>query len=196
MRCISPRARRFETMRRPPSCGSEGDFDLVDHESVRCRRRLEARSRADHAVDVGDGPAHTTDDVMVIVRHPRFEERNASGRLDSPGEAGTAQHRQRVWVALSGAPSPDANMALVDSSDPAVLATVLRQIQDSGSPCCSCWPAPAAAASSAPDGSTSGRCPSWLLPWPGPTRAPTDAFGRPASTTSTSSVSLSPAPSA
>jgi hypothetical protein len=71
---------------------------------------------------------------MVIVRHPRFEERNASGRLDSPGEAGTAQHRQRVWVALSGAPSPDANMALVDSSDPAVLATVLRQIQDSGFP--------------------------------------------------------------
>ena len=26
------------------------------------------------------------------------------------------------WVALSGVPSPDANMALVDTSDPAVLA--------------------------------------------------------------------------
>ncbi|MGA2803588.1 MAG: hypothetical protein ABSF89_04240 [Acidimicrobiales bacterium] len=38
------------------------------------------------------------------------------------------------WVALSGAPSPDANMALVDTSDPAVLAAVVGQVQDSGLP--------------------------------------------------------------
>ena len=38
------------------------------------------------------------------------------------------------WVALSGAPSPDANMALVDSNDSAVLASALRQVEDSGFP--------------------------------------------------------------
>lgn len=38
------------------------------------------------------------------------------------------------WVALSGAPSPDANVALVDTSDAAVLAAVVGQVQDSGLP--------------------------------------------------------------
>ena len=38
------------------------------------------------------------------------------------------------WVALSGAPSPEANMALVDTSDRAVLAAVVRRVQDSGLP--------------------------------------------------------------
>jgi GNAT superfamily N-acetyltransferase len=38
------------------------------------------------------------------------------------------------WVALSGAPSPDANMALVDTGDSGVLAAVVRRIEDAGLP--------------------------------------------------------------
>ena len=38
------------------------------------------------------------------------------------------------WVALSGAPSPDANMALVDSDDSALLASVLGKVHESGFP--------------------------------------------------------------
>jgi GNAT superfamily N-acetyltransferase len=38
------------------------------------------------------------------------------------------------WVALSGAPSPDANMALVDTDDATVLAAVVGQVRDSGLP--------------------------------------------------------------
>jgi len=52
----------------------------------------------------------------------------------APGRHRLEDQGPGYWVALSGAPSPDANMALVDSSAPAVLATVLQQIQDSGFP--------------------------------------------------------------
>ena len=38
------------------------------------------------------------------------------------------------WMAFSGAPSPDANMALVDSGDSALLATVLELVHESGFP--------------------------------------------------------------
>lgn len=38
------------------------------------------------------------------------------------------------WVALSGASSPDANMALVDSGDSALLVTVLEKVHESGYP--------------------------------------------------------------
>ena len=38
------------------------------------------------------------------------------------------------WIALSGTPSPDANMALVDTSDTEVLTAVVGQIRDSGLP--------------------------------------------------------------
>src|ERR1017187_208149 len=121
----------------------------------------------------------TVDEAELSLRRSQMG-RSARSFL-APGRHRLEDQGPGYWVALSGAPGPDANMALDDSSDPAVLATVLRQIQDSGFPRCSCWPAPAATASSAPDGSTSGISPSLLLPWPGPTRSPTDGFGRPAS---------------
>jgi GNAT superfamily N-acetyltransferase len=38
------------------------------------------------------------------------------------------------WIVLSGAPSPDANMALVDSTDPAVLATALDYVEAAAVP--------------------------------------------------------------
>jgi GNAT superfamily N-acetyltransferase len=38
------------------------------------------------------------------------------------------------WVALSGAPSPELNMALVASAEPAAIATTLRKVEESGYP--------------------------------------------------------------
>jgi hypothetical protein len=74
----------------------------------------------------------TVDEAELSLRRSQMG-RSARSFL-APGRHRAEDQGPGYWVALSGAPSPDANMALVDSSDPAVLATVLRQIQDSGFP--------------------------------------------------------------
>jgi len=56
----------------------------------------EAGSGTDGAVDVGDGPAAPTDDVMVVVGDPALVERHTPGRLDPPHQPGLEQAGENV----------------------------------------------------------------------------------------------------
>ncbi len=51
---------------------------------------------------------------------------------DHPGMVHRAD--EACWLALSGLPSPDVNMALVADGDPAVLAGALKEIDEVGAP--------------------------------------------------------------
>jgi len=52
----------------------------------------------------------------------------------TPGPDAVSEQAEGYWLALSGAPSPDLNVAFVDSSDPAVLAHALQRTERSGFP--------------------------------------------------------------
>jgi hypothetical protein len=62
------------------------------------------------------------------------------------------------WIGLSGAPSPDVNVALIDTDDPAVVTSVLNTVDSKGFPTSGCWPVMAPLATLAPIGSTSVPC--------------------------------------
>ena len=72
----------------------KGDLRLFDHEAANWGG-LQAGRVADEAVDVDDFPATTAHEVMVVVRHPRFVECGAVGRLNAPNEPGLAQGSKR-----------------------------------------------------------------------------------------------------
>ncbi len=71
----------------------ERHLGLVEDEPVR-RVGREARCRANDAVDVRYRTTRTTDDVMVVVRDPRFEERGAPSGLDPSSETDLSEHRE------------------------------------------------------------------------------------------------------
>jgi hypothetical protein len=64
--------------------------------------RVEAGCLAHRAIDVGDQPAATADDVVMVVTNPRLEAGRAAGGLDPPSEAGAGERAQHVVHRLGG----------------------------------------------------------------------------------------------
>ena len=65
-------------------------------------RRSQARRLADRTVDVGDGPAGSADQVMVVVADPRLVAGNRAQWLDPPNQAHRGERIKHVVHGLAG----------------------------------------------------------------------------------------------
>jgi hypothetical protein len=72
------------------------------------------------------------DEAELVIR--RSQMGKSARSFVTAGPAALDELAAGYWLALSGAPSPDLNVAFVDSGDPTVLAHALRVTEGSGYP--------------------------------------------------------------
>lgn len=72
------------------------------------------------------------DETELVIR--RSQMGRSARSFVTPGPRAISEQVDGYWLALSGAPSADLNVAFVDSGDPAVLAHALQRTERSGFP--------------------------------------------------------------